>query len=426
LRRAGLPTQPIDFTALQQSRAAIGDDEMSTPAHVPAELVVDFDFYRPEGSDVDPFMALHALREGPEVFWTPRNGGHWVVTRGEDIRHILTDHETFSSRHVFVPAAKDRPPTVPLEIDPPDHEKYRRLIMPAFAPPAIAAWTEEARNLAVSLIDGFYARGECEFIGAFAQQLPMIIFLKMAGLPLEHREMLVNWVSTGVRPGSVEKRQANRENLNGYIHELIARRRADDSGEDIISHAFRTGVEGRPLNDDEAWGLCNTMLGGGLDTVATSMGWVALFLARNPGHRQQLVEDPGLIPKAIDELLRRFSIPTIARVVRNDMTYRGVALKQGEQVLMPACLQALDEVEFERPLEVDFRRPDARMHCTFSQGVHRCPGSVLAQREIRVFLEEWLKRIPDFQVKAGETVRTSGGIALGVLELPLSWEPERP
>ncbi len=391
------------------------------PAHVPPELVVDFDFYRPEGADVDPFAALMRLKDGPPVFWTPRNGGHWVATRGEDIKHILVDHETFSSRYVFVPAARDRPSAIPLEIDPPDHEKYRKLVMPAFTPPAIAAWTEEARALAISLIEGFQAAGECEFMTQFAQQLPMIIFLKMAGLPLEHREMLIEWVSTGVRPGSLENRQANRDNLHRYIIELIGQRRADNSGDDIISHIFRTGVEGRPLNDDEAWGILNSLLGGGLDTVATSMGWVALFLARNPGHRRQLAEQPALIPKAIDELLRRFSIPTIARVVRNDMTFRGAPLKAGEQILMPACLQALDEAEFDNPLEVDFSRPDARMHCTFSQGTHRCPGSVLAQREIRVFLEEWLKRIPDFEVKPGETVRTSGGIALGVLALPLSW-----
>lgn len=395
--------------------------EPMIPDHVPPELVVDFDFYRPDGADVDPFAALKRLHEQPEVFWTPRNGGHWVATRGEDIKHILTDHETFSSRFVFVPAAKDRPPSIPLEIDPPDHEKYRKLIMPAFTPPAIAAWTEEAKRLAVELIEGFRDRGECEFMRDFAQQLPMIIFLKMAGLPLEHREMLVGWVSAGVRPGDAEARAANRHNMYAYTLDLIEKRRADSSGEDIISHVFRTGVDGRRLNDDEAWGVCNTLLGGGLDTVASSMGWVALFLARNPGHRRQLIEEPALIPKAIDELLRRFSIPTIARVVRADMDYKGAPFKAGEQVLMPACLQALDEDEFADPMQVDFRRADARMHCTFSQGVHKCPGSTLALRELRVFLEEWLTRIPDFGIKPGAEVKTSGGIALAVLELPLSW-----
>ncbi len=395
------------------------------PPHVPPELVVDFDFYRPEGAEVDPFAALKRLHDKPEIFWTPRNGGHWVATRGEDIRHILEDYETFSSRFVFVPAARDRPPSIPLEIDPPDHEKYRRLVIPAFTPPAIAALTEEARNLAISLIEGFQDRGECEFMSEFAQQLPMIIFLKMAGLPLEHREMLVSWVSTGVRPGDAENRQANRDNLYNYILDLIAQRRADDSGADIISQAFRTGVDGRPLNDDEAWGLCNSLLGGGLDTVASSMGWVALFLARNPDHRRQLIDRPELIPKAIDELLRRFSIPTIARVVRNDMTFKGAPLKAGEQILLPACLQALDEEVFANPMEVDFGRTDARLHCTFSQGIHRCPGSTLALRELKVFLEEWLKRIPEFAIKPGETVRTSGGIALGVLHLPLAWPASR-
>src|SRR5262245_809806 len=211
----------------------------ATPSHVPPELVVDFDYFRPEGSDVDPFLALKKLHGKPRLFWTPHNGGHWVATRGDDIRHILTEHRTFSSRHVFVPAARDQPPAIPLEIDPPEHEKYRRLVMPAFTPPAVATWADEARNLAISLIDGFYGAGECEFMSAFAQQLPMIIFLRMAGLPLEHREMLVGWVSGGLRPGDAETREANRGNLQGYIKDLIARRRADDSGDDIISLAFR-------------------------------------------------------------------------------------------------------------------------------------------------------------------------------------------
>ena len=400
----------------------MSDTDVVTPPHVPPGLVVDFDFYRPEGGDVDPFMALKRLHAGPDIVWTPHNGGHWVATRGEDIREILMDSDAFSSRFVFIPAARDRPPSIPLEIDPPDHAKYRKLVLPAFTPPAIAAWTGEAQALAVSLIEGFYARGECEFMADFAQQLPMIIFLKMAGLPLEHREMLIGWVSTGVRPGDNERRMANRHNTANYITDLIAQRRANP-GDDIISKAFETGVDGRPLNDDEAWGLCNSLLGGGLDTVASSMGWIAKFLAENPGHRRQLVDNPALIPKAIDEMLRRFSIPMIARVVRQDMDYKGVSLKAGEQILMAGCLQALDEDVFDNPLEVDFNRTDARMHCTFSQGAHRCPGSTLALREIRVFLEEWLARIPDFQIKAGASVPTSAGISHGILALPLTWTP---
>jgi cytochrome P450 len=105
---------------------------LDRPSHVPAELVVDFDFYRIGGAEVDPFLQIKALHDQPQVFWTPRNGGHWVATRGEDIRRILEDHQAFSSRHVFVPATPDRPPSVPLEIDPPEHEKYRRLILPAY------------------------------------------------------------------------------------------------------------------------------------------------------------------------------------------------------------------------------------------------------------------------------------------------------
>jgi cytochrome P450 len=103
------------------------------------------------GEEPDPFLALKPLHDAPRVFWTPRNGGHWVATRGEDIRKVLSNHEQFSSRQVFIPPSPERPASIQLEIDPPDHEKYRRLIMPAFAPPAIAAWTEQARAFSVWL-----------------------------------------------------------------------------------------------------------------------------------------------------------------------------------------------------------------------------------------------------------------------------------
>ncbi len=400
--------------------ATVETAALSRPEHVPPELVVDFDFFRPEGAEVDPFLALKRLHDKPDIFWTPRNGGHWVATRGDDIRAILTEPEVFSSRHVFIPKS-GRPPIVPLELDPPDHEAYRRLLLPAFTPPAVAAWSQQARELAVSLIDGFHARGECEFIGEFAQQLPIIIFLRMCDLPLEDRDMLVGWVKVFVRPA--EAGSGSREQMYDYIRRMVDERRAHP-GEDMISRALHADVGGRKLNDEEAMGLINGLLGGGLDTVASSMGWVALFLARNPGHRRQLVEDPGLIPKAVDELLRRFSVPNIARTLKADAVYKGVEMKAGEQVLLPACLQAMDERTFEDPMAVDFRRADARMHCTFSQGVHRCPGSTLALQEIRIFLDEWLKRIPDFQVTEDAVVRTGTGIVHGVIELPLSWPVE--
>ena len=122
-------------------------------------------------------------------------------------------------------------------------------------------------------------------------------------------------------------------------------------------------------------------------------------------------------------MLRRFSIPTIARIVAKDVEFNGVSLKEGDPILMSACMHGMDERSFDNPLEVDFHRADARKHSVFSQGIHRCPGSTLALAEFKIFLEEWLKRIPDFAVKPGAKVRTGSGIVHSVLSLPLAWTP---
>ncbi len=165
----------------------------------------------------------------------------------------------------------------------------------------------------------------------FALQVPIIVFLKMCGLPLEHREMLLEWTAAFVRPGNAEIKEETERQRALYIHNLIVERRANP-GEDLISRAVNADIGGRKLNDQEAYGLIRGLLGGGLDTVASTMGWIARFLAENPEHRRQLIDDPELIPNAVEELLRRFSVPNIARVVVKDMVYKGVAMKEGEQI----------------------------------------------------------------------------------------------
>jgi len=391
------------------------------PPHVPPALVMDFDFLHLASGDADPFLTLKRLHDGPDIFWTPRNHGHWVATRGDDIRNILMDNQTFSSRVIFLPAM-DRPRIIPAEVDPPRHAAYRALISPFFYPNAIAAWADEARQLAASLIDGFYASGKCEFIADFALQLPIVIFMKMCDLPLQDREMLLEWVGPIFRPKTDTDTQEARAKFNAYLARIIAQRRAHP-GADLLSKALAGTVEGRPLDDMEALSITNSLVLGGLDTVASSMGWMALFLAQHPEHRRQLIDEPKLIPNAVEELLRRFGIPTIARIVAKDVVFKGVALKEGDPILMSACLHGLDERSFPDPLAVDFHRADARKHSVFSQGIHRCPGSTLALAEFRIFLEEWLKRIPDFAIEPGASVATDSGIVHSVTALPLAWRP---
>jgi len=371
----------------------------------------------PEGGD--PFAAWTRLHGLPPLVWTPRNGGHWLATRGEDIPVILKNYQLFSSRRAFI-GMVDRPQAVPLEYDPPEHAALRKVLIPAFTPRAVSVWSTEARHLSIELIEGFKANGRCEFIHDFAQQLPMIIFLKMVDLPLEHRQQLIDWVSTGLRSTDTAQRIDARAHLNGYLQNMLDQRLANP-GEDLFSIAIQADIGGRRMNRQEALGLASGLLGGGLDTVAATMGWIAMFLARNPGHRRELVIRPTRIPKAIDELMRRYSIANIARVVRQDMEYLGASLKAGEQILMASCIHGLDERSFQFPMEVRFDRKDSYNHSTLSHGIHRCIGAPLATQEIKIFLEEWLGRIPDFDTVPGDPPIMATGVVHGLTRLPLRW-----
>ena len=200
----------------------------------------------------------------------------------------------------------------------------------------------------------------------------------------------------------------------------LTRQRQTHPGPDLISRMVNSTVGGRPIGEQELAGMMVNVIFGGLDTVASALSFTARCLAENPGIRRQLTANSQLIPNAIEEFLRRFGIPNTARVIVADMQYKGVQFRAGEQILLSKTLHGLDERRFPDPLIVDFNRP--RMpHAAFGDGPHRCPGAQLARLEMRVFLEQWLQRIPEFNVVPGEQVRTSSGPVNGVLYLPLSW-----
>lgn len=395
----------------------------SIPAHVPRTLVHDFDLYNVRVEDGDYHAGLKRLHEVgvPDIFWTPRNGGHWVATRGEDIYHIFKDAENFSSRQLVVP--RERNPAIPLPpifLDPPDQAKYRSLLAPALSPKAVSPLGEGARALAIGLIEGFYAKGECEFVGDFAQHLPIGVFMKMVDLPVADRETLLHWADQQVRPTSEQEREASFHQLFGYAGQKVAERK-ENPGDDLISQLTRAQVDGQPITPEALVPMIFLLLVGGLDTVASAMGFAARFLAENPAHRRELIEHPERIPAAVEELLRRFPVVNQGRLVVRDMDYKGVAMRAGDQIILPTTLHGLDDRKFDDPLRVDFSRPTP-IHSTFGNGVHRCPGSLLARTELKIFVEEWLKRIPDFRIKPGEAAGIRAGVNATIYSLPLTWD----
>jgi cytochrome P450 len=328
------------------------------------------------------------------------------------------DHARFSHASVTVPKSAQQVRIVPLELDPPEHTPFRALLSPKFGPRPVADLESSVRELAGALIDGFIERGECEFIDAFAKRLPIVVFLRLVDLPLEDRELLLDMTEASVR-GDAERRAWANQQLAQYVGRWIAERRARP-GPDLFSVMVNAKVNGRDYTPEETFGMLINVIFGGLDTVAASIGFATRHLAENPSVRRDLAADPSLIPVGIEEFLRRFGVPNTARVITQDLDYQGVRFKAGEQIMLPKVLHGLDPRRYADPLKVDFRRPASR-HAAFGDGPHRCPGAGLARMELRVFLEEWLRRIPEFSIKPGAKPRTSSGQVNGILSLPLVW-----
>jgi cytochrome P450 len=394
-------------------------DYAEVPAHVPPELVREFDYLScPPGQNIVDFWK--PLHDGPDIFFTPCNGGHWVMTRFDDVAAILADPRRFSSRFVNVPKSAV-PEAMPIiGTDPPLHTDYRRLVAPFFSPKAIHNLEIRARALTLQMLDGFERRGECDFVADFAFRMPIAIFMSLVDLPEEDREELLAISHQAIHGGSSVARMEGYRKAYAYLDGVIAMRR-EHPGDDIISALIKGRIDGgRAMTHQELLDAGALLLVAGLDTVAGMMGWIMLFLARHDGHRRRLAAHPAEIPTAIEELMRVYSLANNARVVTEDLTFKGVALKAGDMVLASTSLAALDGHHYPDPEIVDFDRADKRS-LIFGRGPHQCIGAYLARTELRVFLAEWLARIPDFAVAPGKQPQVASGSANTVHYLPLVW-----
>lgn len=392
------------------------------PDNVPPELVVDFDFYALAGKAEDIQSAWAVLHDGPDIVWTPHYGGYWIATRAADIDVMQIDHTHFSHNYFDLPVNPNTVKSIPLSLDPPEHTPYRKLLMTAFTPQKVRGYSDVARSTAQELVRTLKPRGECEFIEDFAKVLPINVFLHMVDLPLTDRDWLLPRVEIAVRSNDIEAKTRNQGELAMYLMQHITARQ-EKPGEDLLSAIVHGQVEGRSLTPPEIMAMSLLVLVGGLDTVASQLGFVAHFLGKNAGHRHQLVENPKLIQVACEEFLRRFGLPNTARELTMDYDYKGIHFKKGDMVQMPKCLYGLDDRINENPSVIDFnRKPSSIKHAAFGAGPHVCPGNVLARRELMIFLEEWLPMIPDFEIDAERPPVFAAGSVNGVDKLYLKWK----
>lgn len=381
------------------------------------------------GTDFDPELAAapqasyRAMQENAPVL---RLEGMVMISRHEDVMHVLRHPELFSSNMDAIDIGNIRP-LIPLQIDPPDHVKFRRLLDPLFSPKETAKLEPEVRRLVNELIDDFEAAGECEFSDQFAIPLPCTVFLALLGLPIEDLDLFLRFKNSIIRPGGGDgntakdiQRAAGQE-IYAYFQSVVDARRAEPR-DDLISGFIAAEVDGNSLSDHDILDICYLFLLAGLDTVTASLTCAVAYLAAHPDRRDAIAADLSLVPAAVEELLRWESIvPAVPRVAMTDIEISGEQIREGEAVMCMLGAANIDPGEFPHADIVDLERAGNR-HIAFGGGVHRCLGSHLARLEMRVALEELHRRLPDYAVKEGETPLYTMGIR-AVEYLPLVFTP---
>lgn len=368
----------------------------------------------------EPQPMYKALRESNPVFRSPQAV---VLSRLADIEMALKHTELFSSNMDAVDLGNVRP-LIPLQIDPPEHAKYRRILDPLFTPREMARREPLVTELVNEMIDRFAARGECDFHAEFAVPLPCTVFLQLLGLPLEDLDRFLLWKDGVIRPAGdsgFDRRHESSAGVAQQIYEYFDKAIDEHIAvprDDVLSAMIAADVGGQPLSREELLDICFLFLIAGLDTVTDSLDCFFVYLARHPQHRRQLVERPDVLPGAVEELLRwETPVPGVARVATQDVEVGGCPISKGERVSPLLGAANTDPAEFPDPETVDFTRSPNR-HRAFGGGPHRCLGSHLARMELRVALREFHRRIPDYEIKPGTQLTYTAALR-SVASLPL-------
>jgi cytochrome P450 len=406
---------------------------VAVPDHVCAEWIYDFDYHADPGIfERGHDRVLQIVRDAPPVFWTPRNGGHWVFAGHDAVAKAFQDADRFSVEFVpydEVQAAKaallpgEPVPLIPLpnSIDPPRHAVYRAPLQSVFSPSAMMRLKSDIAQITAELIEGVKPRGGCEFMSEIAEIVPVSIFLKLFGLPLERQaeyRALAKAHIAGIdfTPGS-SQRQLRK--VADIMHDTIIARR-DDPRDDLISLLWQTEFYGKPATLNDLENYCVMLFSAGLDTVVNGMGIGMHHFALNPDLQDEIRSSPQRIPIVSEELLRRYSFTVPVRIVAKDTTFNGMEMRKGEMVLLFVPAADVDPQKFANAKSFDLNRTD-KAHIAFGTGVHRCLGAHLARIELQTLYEEVLARLPTFRLDPARPVRFHGGNVWGPDALHLIW-----
>lgn len=402
---------------------------------VPQGLVTDFDIYDPAlAGEVDVLneKVQELAKVGPVVYSTAY-GGHWIITGYEQAHAVLRDAELFSSYpNNLVDAGAGK--FIPIELDPPEHTSYRRVLQPLFSPKRMKQLEAEITTVVDELIDAFAARGSAEFVSEFAHELPTRVFLSLMGWPVEDAPLFTEATDVAIlgKPGATEEenlaaRHQAAGQMFGYFAQIIAERRATPDTEDITSVIMHTPLDTadgpRLLTDEELYRMFFLLLIAGLHTVQGTLAWGVMHLANRPQLRRQLIDNPDLLPSAVEEMLRFEAAVSMGRRATRDTDISGVPIKKDDQLIVILAAVNRDGGEFTNPNDMQLDRTPNR-HLAFGSGPHRCIGSHLARIEVNAAMKAIHRRIPDYALDPSKPVLSHASQVRGVTQLPIIFTPE--
>jgi cytochrome P450 len=389
-----------------------------------SDWATDFSHMEPEWA-ADPYPIQDDLRQRCPIAHTGRFGGGWLPTRYEDVAAIAYDTEKFSSRSIIM--SNFRPPkevapigaSPPISSDPPFHHDARKLLLPGFTKTAVSRQEPGTRAFCHSLIDAFGGQGVVDAAADYAQHIPMRVIADMLGFPAADGPQFARFVENTLEGINLppEERISRMEALWDYllaqVHDHL-----ENPRDDLTSYLINAELYGRRLEPSHVVGTLVLLLIAGIDTTWSAIGASIWHLARTPADRERLVADRDLLPTAMEEFLRAYAPVTMARLVRENMHWRGADMKADDWILLSFPAANRDPAQFDRAGEVIIDR-EVNRHAAFGLGIHRCVGSHLARMELRVALEVWLERIPEFSLADPAAVTWSTGQIRGPRKLPI-------
>jgi hypothetical protein len=392
------------------------------------DWATDFDHTDPAWVK-DPYPIWDSLRRDCPVAHTARYGGTWLPVRHAEVAAVAYDTEHFTSRSVVVsevrPGPLDLPAPIglapPITSDPPFHALARRLLLPAFAPKAIAALEPLTRDLCRELLDATAERKELDAAVDYAQHIPLKVIIGMLGFPQEDADLFRRFIRMVLedvnQSPDARQEQINAGEIDAYIDAQIADHQAHPR-DDLTSYLLDAELDGTKLAPEHVRGTMVLLMIAGIDTTWSAIGSALWHLAGHPEDRRRLAADTELLPTAVEEFLRAYAPVTMARLVAQDCELGGQSLHEGDWLLLPFPSANRDPEVFADADRVMLDREDNR-HAAFGLGIHRCLGSNLARMEMRVALSEWMGRYPEFELIDPAQVTWSAGQVRGPRHIPV-------